>query len=231
MSQFDQYAESYGDVVNQSIAFAGADVDYFAARKAEDLLAMTTRLLDAPERLGALDVGCGVGVTDRFLVDRFGELHGVDVTADSVAQAARNNPDAHYQAYDGARLPFDDATFDVVFAICVAHHVPPMLRHGFSDELARVVRPGGLVALYEHNPLNPLTRVAVSRCEFDEGVVLLSRGDSSRLLEHSGLQVVDRRYIIFTPWEVPRLQRLERHLRAIPLGAQHCVVARKVATP
>ena len=47
----------------------------------------------------------------------------------------------------------------------------------FVAELARVVRPGGLVVVFEHNPLNPLTRLVVSRVTFDDGVRLLRSGE------------------------------------------------------
>ena len=68
----------------------------------------------------------------------------------------------------------------------------PRARRGSSSELRRVVRPGGIVALFEHNPLNPLTRVAVSRCEFDEGVTLAGRTATARLMTRAGLAVEER---------------------------------------
>ena len=42
-----------------------------------------------PPGLSGLDVGCGVGLTDRFLVGRVGELHGVDTAEEAVARAAQ----------------------------------------------------------------------------------------------------------------------------------------------
>ena len=89
------------------------------------------------------------------------------------------------------------------------------------------MRPGGVVALFEHNPLNPLTRLAVSRCEFDEGVELLGPGEAAALLSDAGLTPLERRYIVFFPWPRPRAMRLEAHLGRLPLGAQHVVAARR----
>lgn len=227
MSQFDEFADTYDGVVNQSVSFGGSDVDYYAKRKAAHLLALLRRHLGDPATLKALDVGCGTGITDSHLVGELGELHGVDIAAEAVNRASEVNPTVDYQTYDGARLPFEDASLDVAFAICVAHHVPIADRPSFAKEITQVVRPGGLVAIFEHNPLNPLTRLAVSRCEFDEGVVLLSRPTVANLLEQAGLEVIERRYIIFTPFDRPVLQRIEDHLHALPLGAQHCVVGRR----
>ena len=64
-----------------------------------------------------------------------------------------------------------------------------------------MTRPGGLVAIFEHNPLNPLTRKAVRDCPFDEDAVLLSRGEARRRLAEAGLAEVEAPFIIFFPRE------------------------------
>jgi SAM-dependent methyltransferase len=133
-------------------------------------------------------------------------------------------PSARYTQFDGTTFPVDDEAFDLAFAVCVLHHVSPPERFQFASELRRVVRPGGVVAVFEHNPFNPLTRVAVSRCELDEGVALLRRRQSARLLADAGLRVEQRSYILFTRsrrWSA----RVDRALRWCPAGAQHYVAA------
>jgi len=224
---FDGYADSYQQAVERSIAFAGGDVDRFTRRKARHLLDVAQRRLGDPGALSALDVGCGVGATDRHLVRAFGELHGVDTAAEAVQRAALANPEAIYAAYEGIRLPYEDGRFDLAFAICVVHHVSPPGWSAFAAELGRVVRPGGIVALFEHNPVNPLTRFAVSRCEFDEDATLLSAATAAGLLSAAGLDVVERRHIVFFPWDRPRSRTLERALAWVPAGAQHYVAARR----
>jgi hypothetical protein len=89
-----------------------------------------------------------------------------------------------------------------------------------------VTRPGGLVVLFEHNPLNPLTRRVVSRCEFDADAVLARSGTVAGLLDDAGLEVVDRRYILFFPKGGKRIARLERALHRVPFGAQYSVAGR-----
>ena len=51
---------------------------------------------------------------------------------------------------------------------------------GFVADMVRVTRPGGLVCVIEHNPLNPLTRLAVNRCPFDADAVLLRSGQLAK---------------------------------------------------
>jgi SAM-dependent methyltransferase len=227
VSEFDRYSKSYADVVADSISFAGQKHDFFTRAKARVLVDVARTCLGDPSRLRALDVGCGVGLTDELLAPQFGELSGVDLAAEAVAEAARRNPDVAYAAYAGDRLPHDDAAFDFTFAVCVAHHVPPAERPRFASELRRVTRPGGVVALAEHNPFNPLTRLAVARCEFDEDAVLLTRRTGMRLLRAAGLDGVASRYLLFFPWEHRALERAERALVRVPLGAQYVVAGRR----
>ena len=88
-------------------------------------------------------------------------------------------------------------------------------------EMRRVVRPGGLVCVIEHNPLNPLTRLAVARCEFDRDAVLLGAGTARKLMAGAGLRQIDSRYFVLLPWEATPARRVEGALSQLPLGAQY----------
>jgi SAM-dependent methyltransferase len=170
-----------------------------------------------------LDVGCGIGSFHPLLRGMVGRLCGIDVSGDSIAQARADNPQVDYRAFDGKTFPHESASFDLVTAICVLHHVPPAAWLSFLAELRRVVRPGGLVCVIEHNPLNPLTRLAVMRCEFDRDAHLLGAGKTQSLLAASGLRDVGARYFLLLPWAGGLAGRLETGLRRIPLGAQYAV--------
>lgn len=226
-TEFDRYQSTYSDAVNRSISFAGADVDFFAELKAIDLLDVASRRLRHPSGLSALDFGCGTGIIDALVAPHVGSLSGVDVSSGLIAAAKEANPDVDYRHYDGSRLSYEDGTFDLAFAICVLHHIDPPTRSGIVAELARVLRPGGVAAIYEHNPLNPLTRVAVSRCEFDEGVELLRLGETRRLLAGAGMRPLESRFIAFFPRRGRRLRAAERRLARLPLGGQYVVAAAK----
>jgi SAM-dependent methyltransferase len=219
--KFDAYDKTYRDEVEQSIAFAGVGLDVFTEAKAHALLRLIRDRIGDPGAVRALDVGCGTGETDRYLAHEIGELHGVDVSEGAVAQARSANPDVLYRTYDGERLPYGDGEFDLAFAICVVHHVAPDRWASFVQELVRVVRPGGIVSVIEHNPFNPLTRLAVARCAFDDDAVLLRAGTTRRLLADAGATGVDVRYILFHPFRNAALRAAESPLRRVPLGAQY----------
>jgi SAM-dependent methyltransferase len=226
-TDFDPYAEQYGSTVQRSIDFSGLDHDFFTRRKAQHLVDLATRWLGTLSELRALDVGCGVGTTDAHLVGRFGRLDGVDTSPEAIQRAAVANPSVCYLAYEGESLPYEDDSFDFVFAICVLHHVGLSERPRFMSELRRVARPGGLIAVFEHNPFNPLTRIAVDRCEFDADAVLLRAPEMRRLFEKAGLRPVERRYVILFPSNRSRLRALEKAVGALPLAAQYYVAARR----
>jgi SAM-dependent methyltransferase len=225
MSTFDSHAHTYEDEVRSSISFAGQEHEFFTARKVDALVELAERRLGPSSRLSVLDVGCGLGLTDRLLAPRVGRLHGIDPASEAVGEATRQGTDTTYCAGDARRLPYGTDSFDVAVAICVLHHVVPDERDDVMAELRRVVRPGGLVVVFEHNPLNPATRVAVSRCDFDVGVKLLTQGTTKRLFEAADFDVVEARSIIFTTSSASWAAVLDRRLGGIPFGAQYYVAA------
>lgn len=226
-TSFDDTAANYTEAVQDSIDFIGVEHEYFVRRKVDLLLGIVARHLGDPAGLTALDVGAGVGTTDTGLVDRFGRLRGCDPSARSVAVATTRNPTVDYLVADGTRLPYPDGSTDVAFTVNVLHHVDPPDRDRFVAEMARVTRSGGLVVAFEHNPLNPLTRRSVNACAFDEGVELLGRRELRRRFRAAGLDEVEHRYIVFTPFDVAWQHRLEDRLGTVPLGAQQYVAARR----
>ena len=223
---FDAYDASYAKVVQDSVAFSGIGYDYFLRSKAH-LLAdiMAEQLPDCPSPR-VLDVGCGIGALHSLLKTQCGELHGADISAACIDQARAANPDVSYSAYEGLSLPYPDGWFDMAVAICVMHHVPPADWTAFAAELKRVVRPGGLVCIIEHNPFNPATRLSVMRCPFDEDAVLLTRSRTRDVLTKAGLDWLGGRYFVFAPTTAPWALALERRLGWLPAGAQYAALAR-----
>ena len=225
MSQpFDTYQASYGDVVQTSIDFSGLPHSFFLQAKADLLAEVLARRLPGRRDLAALDVGCGVGAQHPYIRGLFQRLSGVDLSAACVDKARSANPWVDYRDYDGTRLPYDTAAFDVAMTVCVVHHVPPAQWTRFMAEMARVIRPGGLVAVIEHNPLNPATRIAVARCEFDHDAVLLRSGTAEKLMRGAGLKRIESEFFLTMPSTRGWARRMERALGRLPLGAQYMTV-------
>lgn len=94
-----------------------------------------------------LEVGCGTGLILSRLASMARTVVGADLSGGMLARAAERVPSV-VQA-DATRLPFPDATFDVAVSFKVLAHVPP-IRETVA-EIARVVKPGGHVALEFYN--------------------------------------------------------------------------------
>jgi SAM-dependent methyltransferase len=226
-NEFDAYKSTYSEAVNDSISFSGLSVDFFARAKSVRFIDLLERMIGPASGLSVLDVGCGVGTYHPLLRGTIGKISGVDPSSACIDEAKKNNPYVNYSTYDGDILPYEDAIFDAVFAICVMHHVPQAKWAQFSSELARVTKPGGLVILFEHNPYNPLTRKAVSSCPFDADAVLLSKRTASAYLRSAGLSHVQGSYILMVPSIKGIARKVDDALGFLPLGAQYYVVGRR----
>ena len=224
VAEFDEYSDNYRETVEKSISFSGLSHDFFQRSKVEMIQQILDLRLnaDTPPRL--LDVGCGVGALHPLLSGMFSTIHGVDVSADSIQKAQADNPGNLYDAYDGHILPYPDNSFDMTLAICVMHHVPTAQWTQFMSELARVVVPGGVICLIEHNPINPGTRLSVARCPFDADAVLLGQRNMRKRMRTAGLHDVETRNFVFFPTNKPAFRKLERRLHWLPLGAQYAAI-------
>jgi SAM-dependent methyltransferase len=116
------------------------------------------RLLDEALRPAtvALDAGCGRTTRLHGYRDRITRLVGVDVDT----AAGRENPflDEFHQADLDEALPFDDGSFDLVYANFVVEH---LRRPEYTfREWRRVLRPGGRLVLLTSNRANPSMAVA-----------------------------------------------------------------------
>jgi ubiquinone/menaquinone biosynthesis C-methylase UbiE len=98
--------------------------------------------------MSLLDVACGTGRFLRFAREAFPRLGlaGTDLSESYLAEARRhlaNLRPCHFLVANAERLPFADASFDVVTSIYLFHEVPPKVRRIIAGEFARVLRPGG----------------------------------------------------------------------------------------
>ena len=92
-----------------------------------------------------LDVACGPGHLAAAAAAKGAKPVGLDAAEGMVAVARARYAEIEFQRGDAERLPFGDASFDAVVAGFVVNHLPCPERA--LAEFARVVRPGGRVAV------------------------------------------------------------------------------------
>ena len=222
---FDRFADEYEQLLDDPIrrTFAG-DSTFFIEQKCRALRRHLDRHTQPQRRLRVLDAGCGPG-TALALLRGTCEVVGSDVSVAMLGQAVRHGPVVAQEPFD---LPFGPDVFDVAFAFCVYHHIEPPERVRHLREMARVVRPGGLLFVFEHNPLNPITRIVFQRAAVDRGCHMISRRHAARMFREAGLRDVRHGYLLFVPQVLDRvLGAIERHLEWLPLGGQYYVCGRK----
>jgi SAM-dependent methyltransferase len=226
MVEFDGYKDVYESEIDKVLRVSGKSHGFFTKVKADNLTDLFARHFHDTAGTKVLDIGCGNGSIHPFLMDRNPSLRvsGIDVAGEVVADAQIAHRNVAYDVYDGKQLPYPDASFDAAFTICVMHHVPPPEWPSFLSEMRRVVRPGGIAVVIEHNPMNPLTRRIVNCCPLDKNAMLLRSGQLKAMLSNAGFQSVSVRFILFTPFDNAFFRSLDRALGSIPLGAQYMTV-------
>lgn len=171
----------------------------FMGRYAEPLAAKFVERSDVRSGQRALDVGCGPGALTAALVARLGveAVSAVDPSESFVAATGQRFPQLDVRCASAEQLPFPDDTFDLALAQLVVHFMTDPVA-GLA-EMARVTRPGGLVAACVWDltdggsPLSVFWRAAR---ELDPHVQDESErpggreGDLAELFETAGLQDV-----------------------------------------
>ena len=231
-SSFDHFSTHYEEHLKDPLKewIGGNSSEYYLQLKARETLEHLKRLSLDPKRLKVLEVGCGTGRVARMLHGEFLELSGVD-SSQGMIQRARSSPPpgVSFYASDAGRLPFEDGRFDFLYSMCLFHHVPHRFHPDILREMLRVLKPGGWTFHFEHNALNPLTRLVVKRCPVDEGVRLLYPHRMADLFRRQNLRQIHTRFILFFPKYFRFLRRGEPRLSWLPLGGQFYVCGRKSA--
>lgn len=166
-----------------------------------------------------LDVGCGPGALSAELVDRVGaeRVAAVDPSEPFVTAARARLPEIDVRLAAAEDLPFAEASFDAVLAQLVVQFMSDA--GAGVQEMARVVRPGGVVAacVWDHaggrGPLSPFWTAAAaldSAAPNENHQVGVREGDLADLWRRAGLRDVDastltvtKHFATFEEWWEP----------------------------
>jgi SAM-dependent methyltransferase len=183
-------SDSHDDVVRreftrQEPSFASTDA-YYASLGAGTLAALQPLERDQI----ALDVACGAAHAAEAVAARVRQVVGVDLTPALLAVGAkrlseRGVRNVLLQEANAARLPFADASFDLVFCRAALHHFSEPAAQ--VSEMARVCRPGGRVVL-----LDMIAPDADVRAHFDALHRELDPSHASCLLEEELAALLSR---------------------------------------
>lgn len=221
---FDDYTDNYNSLLRASTGFFTESEAYFAKYKVDilrrEVPATTKRLLE---------YGCGIGRNIPFLRAAFPEatIAGSDISAASLEIARKENPGVEFFL----EQPDTNAAeaYEVIFIAGVFHHIPVRERASVMKALYQRLAPGGTIAIFEHNPFNPVTRKIVKDCPYDKDALLLKPSNLKNLLIDADLLVRRSAYCLFVPPSLSVLLPLEAKLGWLPLGGQYWVKATRSA--
>jgi ubiquinone/menaquinone biosynthesis C-methylase UbiE len=127
--------------------------DVLAGRRVGQILKITQDLRELfPGSSGILDIAAGGGEAVSWYRSLFPGVRLVcleRLTAKPRPSLARFAGLAHYRRFDGVAIPYADASFDVVTGCGGLSASPPDQRPAVLAEAYRVLKPGGLIILFE----------------------------------------------------------------------------------
>jgi len=153
-----------------------ADADWFlrSGRAAYDAIAAHVPVaeLDA-----VLDFGCGCGRVTRYWSTFAGSVRGSDMSAKAIDWCSANLSFAGF-VRNGLAPPFafDDASFDLVYALSVFTHLTEDVQLAWRDEIRRVLRPGGFLLMTTHGQAYAPRLTEQERARFDAGELVVRWG-------------------------------------------------------
>jgi SAM-dependent methyltransferase len=171
--------------VEEYARIAAAEDEHWWYRGTRALMAqLLAPWLDAcsPPATCILDAGCGPGGNGAWLATH-GTVMGVDLALEALEFVRSRRPETAPVRSQLGELPFADGSFDVAVAITVLYSVPDDVQA--IRELARVLRPGGVVMVVE--PAFEALRRAHDRTV--HGLRRYRRKELARLFEQPGLRV------------------------------------------
>jgi ubiquinone/menaquinone biosynthesis C-methylase UbiE len=176
------------------------DLDQYHFEKLHHLLTLVD--FDGWAGRQVLEVGCGAGVDLARFAKGAADVTGVDLTESAITLAKANFSQqqlpGRFEVADGEHLPFEDATFDLVYAHGVVQYTPDPQK--LVDECHRVLKPGGQAVFQVYNRvswLNALSKLMKVGLEHDDAPVLLkfSASEFRHLLgKFSSVRLVPERF-------------------------------------
>ena len=132
-----------------------------------------------------LDLGCGPGGFLFLMAPFCGQIVGADIAPSFVAECQamidRNRiSNARTVLLEKGELPFADGEFDKIVMIDTIHHLDEHV--AIMAEVARVLRPGGLLLIFEPNKLNPLLALLCALDKNEHGLLRLGTFGAYRRL-------------------------------------------------
>lgn len=180
------------------------------------------QLLGDPAGRRVVDLGCGMGTFSVEVCLRGGHATGIDPAETALRQAVRlagtvNAATATFVAADAAALPLATDSVDAVICADLTEHLDEETLAATLRETARVLKPGGRLALYTPSPTHLLEQLKARNLLIKQDpshIGLRSMEDVSVAIRAAGM-LVERAY--YRPTHIPVYNVVERVLGLVPV--------------
>ncbi|OHV82998.1 methyltransferase [Rhizobium sp. LCM 4573] len=183
----------------------GAAYERYMGRWSRKVAPQFAAWVDTGPGANWIDIGCGTGELTLAVLEQCEpwQIVGIDTATTflEVAKSKVSDPRAHFKLGDAQAIPEDDDAFDIAVSGLVLNFVPN--KKAAVQEMVRVTRPGGTVALYVWDYAGHMqvmryffdvaTALDPRASEFDDGIKapVCRPGPLSELFSRAGLHDVE----------------------------------------
>ena len=224
--EFDTFIVNYREEQTKYLGPTGENSHYFLKLKARKLQEWVAKHLNyTPKKI--LDFGCGDGAMTNEVKKLFpnSTIYGVDPSSESIEIAKKEYPEIPFYVSRTTVPFFENNLFDVIYCAGVFHHIPYKEHADYIRELSRIVRPGGLLVLFELNPLNPGTQFIFIGHPMEVNAKMLFPWYTKKITSHFTYK--ETIFYCFFPHFLRFLRPLEKWLTKLPLGGLYGTIAQK----
>lgn len=193
----------------------------------QELTKRTAELCELKEGLSVLDVSSGRGTQAIYYAKNFGvNVTGLDISEEMVKTATERSLEngisekVKFVLGDSQNLPFADNTFDVAINEC-AVGIPDDSQK-VLNEMLRVVKPGGVVAIHESTWKKPLPKKEKNEISERYGTTPLELKEWKAMMEKAGTINIVSEFERWSKsemfWDIRKERKVKNYKSVMTLG-------------
>lgn len=184
---------------------AGERGIYVSTYDQEGRLFAILSLIDLEKARTVLDVGCGVGwLTRQYAKLTQGQVIGINFSKESISEARdkaakEGLSNLKFKKMDAEDLQFENDTFDCIICSEVLEHLLDPQKA--LNEMRRVVKPSGRIAITTPNPWNwnAVFRKLTGKVKEQPYEQLISPSKLNKMIENAGMRIIKRKWTYYLP--------------------------------
>jgi len=224
---FDKHSSTYDEDLEKGLVLSGESASYFANGRVDSVKCYLDSKNQRIESI--IEFGCGSGNNIHFLRKYFPQawICGLDLSSKSMSVCKKRYAADDQISVEEIALHSPPPPVDLVFVNGVFHHIHPE-DHGVNlDYIQSILKPGGLLVIFENNPFNPGARWVMSRIPFDQDAVMVNPFHLLKQITSRNFVGSFLNFFFIFPKILAGLRRFEKRFINLPIGAQYGLFTHK----